>query len=137
LTLRLKLLTRLLNKLLSSNCDVFALNGDGEFPVDIFLANVVADRIVNFEAVDILIDKMIDRLRRQPENVAIAIDVAKVKPALLKTFVRSFDIISVDRFSNLFDKIVELFDLLNRNSILSFDAFTDQVKLFSRSTTLW
>jgi hypothetical protein len=66
---------------LSAGCDVFAMDDDGNMAVDIFFKNCIVGCIVNMEAVDILLDRMVGRLRDGKE--AVIIDIKKAKPQIL------------------------------------------------------
>ena len=124
LNFRLRLLTRLLNKFLSLGCNVFAINKDGNFPIDAFLSSKMADEVVNFEAVNLLADKMVAVLRQNPASVKVDVD-EKVKPMLVRSFVRAFNLVFVDKFAAVFDKIVDILKLLDDHSIVSVNAFND------------
>ena len=108
------------------------MNDAGEFPVDVFLTNFVGGRVVNFEAVDLILDRMAEQSRIRTEKMEV--DLTKKRPQLLSNFVRVFQIMFVNQFSAMFDRIVDILKTLDENSIISVDAFADQIDPSSHLT---
>ena len=121
---------KLLNKFLSSGCDTLAMDEDGEFPLDLYLQNPIGGRVVNFEAVDLILDDM--KIRAQSNSVTV--NVSKKTPTLLTTFIKAINIMFVDQFALMFEKIVDILKILEEKSIVSADVFADSINPVTHHT---
>jgi hypothetical protein len=108
------------------------MNDVGEFPVDVYFTNLIGGNVVNFEAVDLILDNMAEQCRGRTEKIEV--DLTKKRPILVSNFARVLDITFVDQFSAMFDKIVAILKSLDEKSIISVDTFADQIDPSSHLT---
>jgi hypothetical protein len=101
------------------------MNDVGEFPVDVFLTNLIGGNVLNFEAVDLILDNMAEQCQTRTEKIEV--DLTKRRPKLVSNFARVLDITFVDQFSAMFDKIVAILKSMDEKLIISVDTFADQI----------
>lgn len=122
--------TKLLSKFLSCGCDSLAIDGDGEFPLDLYLQKPIGGFVVNFEAVDLILDDM--KIRAQ--NTTVTINVSKKNPSLLTTFIKAINIMFVEQFGSMFEKILNILRILEEKSGVSVNAFADSMNPVTHHT---
>lgn len=122
--------TKLLTKFLCCGCDSLAIDGDGEFPLDLYLQNPIGGFVVNFEAVDLILDDM--KIRAQ--NTTVTINVSKKNPTLLTTFIKAINIMFVEQFASMFEKILNILRILEEKSGVSVVAFAESINPVTHHT---
>jgi hypothetical protein len=92
-----------------------------------------SDFVPNFEAIDLILENMKSRIKKNIDNISI--NLTDKKPTLLSTFINVIDIKFVDQYFSIFEKIVEILNSLKQNLIIpAVDLFTDTIDSSSNLT---